>query len=110
MFGSVFLPWPIYSFSPIISSSLLTLDVVRIDPRTESPNTQSAELQYEICKHYFAGLDGLRSDLLSTANALNSSRLDRTAYEAIVRQQPRCNMQLNGVDEMQAKDGCNVDE
>eukprot|EP00956_Cyclotella_meneghiniana_P034051 scaffold101190_cov58-Cyclotella_meneghiniana.AAC.2 len=47
---------------------------------------------------------------LKCTNALISSRLDRTAYEAIVRQQPRCNLQLNGVDEMQAKDGCNVDD
>eukprot|EP00956_Cyclotella_meneghiniana_P011130 scaffold15570_cov51-Cyclotella_meneghiniana.AAC.4 len=57
--------------------------------RQKSSNIQSVEVQ----------------DLSSTANALISSRLDRTAYEAIVRQQPRCNMQLNRVDEMQAKDG-----
>ena len=76
----------------------------------KSSTTQSAEVQFEICKHYFAGPGNLWSDLSSTANALISSRLDRTACEAIVRQQPHCNMQLNGVDEMQAKDGCNVDE
>ena len=101
------------SFSPwycttqfLIPPSLPRFNVVHADQTTKkSSNTQSAEVQFEICKHYFAGPGNLWSDLSSTANALISLRLDRTAYEAIVRQQPRCNMQLNGVDEMQAIKG-----